>query len=103
MTMIISLIVVELEALDLSSFQMKMLQKMRWMESQKAWQGQNPKSDGSDSSSSPQLNNGSNSMVYVGGFDQSEISWATCINVWESQTILTITTAMWLLCRLFHF
>lgn len=70
--------------------------------SQKSWQGQNPKSDGSDSSS-PQLNNGSGSMVYVGGFDQSEISWATCINVWKSQTILTITTAMWLLCQLFHF
>nr|WIL60087.1 nodulation protein [Melilotus officinalis] len=68
--------------------------------SQKSWQGQNPKSDGSDSSS-PQLNNGS--MVYVGAFDQSEISWATCTNLLESQTIITITTAMWLLCQLFHF
>jgi hypothetical protein len=68
--------------------------------SKKSWEGQNPKSDGTGSDSSPQLNNGS--MVYVGALDQSEISWATCTNVWEPKIILTITTAMWLLCHFFH-
>ncbi|CAI8600115.1 unnamed protein product [Vicia faba] len=69
--------------------------------SQKSWQGQNPKSDGSDSS--PELNNGS--MVYVGAgaYDQSEISCSTCIHIWEYKIILTITMAMWFLCHIFHF
>nr|XP_027190638.1 thaumatin-like protein 1b isoform X2 [Cicer arietinum] len=69
--------------------------------SQKSWQGQNPKLDGSGApnSKTPQLNNGS--MVYVGAIDQSEISWSSSTYLWESQLILTITTAIWLLCHLF--
>ncbi|XP_061373303.1 thaumatin-like protein 1b [Gastrolobium bilobum] len=68
--------------------------------SQKSSQGQNPNSDSSGSSTSPQLNNGT--MVYVGALDQGEISWATCTHVWKSQAIafiVSITMAIWLLCH----
>lgn len=68
--------------------------------SQKASQGQDTKQDGS--SASPLLNN--STMVYEGAFDQSEISWATCGHVFQSQAIagiVSIAMAMWRLCQLF--
>lgn len=68
-----------------------------FLNSQKASQGQ----DGS--STSPFLNNNS-TMVYEGAFDQSEMSWATCRHVFQSQAIagiVSITMAMWRLCQLF--
>ncbi|KAJ1397637.1 Thaumatin, conserved site [Sesbania bispinosa] len=67
--------------------------------SQKASQGQGTKPDGS---STPTLND--NTMVYEGALDQSEISWATCTHVFESQAIagiVSITVAIWRLCQLF--
>jgi len=64
--------------------------------SQKASQEQQ---DGS--STTPLLNNGT--MVYEGGFDQSEISWATRSHVFQSQAvagIVGVAMAMWRLTQL---
>ncbi|XP_061363695.1 thaumatin-like protein 1b [Gastrolobium bilobum] len=62
--------------------------------SQKASQGQ-------DAPALPLLNNGT--MVYEGA-DQSEISWAMCTHVFESQAIagiVSIAMTIWRLCQLF--
>jgi hypothetical protein len=81
--------------------------------SQKATQGQDTKQESSSSSNannnseaSPQLNNNNNNdntMVYEGGYDQSEISKAMCTHVLQSQTIIAsiIITVIWRLCQLF--
>ncbi|CAL0326990.1 unnamed protein product [Lupinus luteus] len=71
--------------------------------SKKTWQGQNlTDSEGSDSyfGSLPQINdNNNNTMVYVGGADQSEISssWSKCTHFKESHAIVSIVIAIWLL------
>ncbi|KAE9600154.1 hypothetical protein Lal_00046254 [Lupinus albus] len=67
---------------------------------QKASQGQS--TNQGSSSPSTQLNNGT--MVYVGGVDQSEISWATCAHVFQSHAIvgiMSITMVIWHLCHFF--
>jgi hypothetical protein len=80
--------------------------------SQKATQGQDTKQESSSSSNannnseaSPQLNNNNNNdntMVYEGGYDQSEISKAMCTHVLQSQTIIaSIIITIWRLCQLF--
>ncbi|GAU12268.1 hypothetical protein TSUD_02350 [Trifolium subterraneum] len=82
--------------------------------SQKATQGQDTKQESSSSngngnnssSASPQLNNNNdNTMVYEGGYDQSEISKAVCNHVLQSQTsiasIISITFVICRLCQLF--
>ncbi|WVY89019.1 hypothetical protein V8G54_037874 (chloroplast) [Vigna mungo] len=65
--------------------------------SQKASQEQQ---DGS--STTPLLNNGT--MVYVGAFDQSEISWATRSHVFQSRAvagIVSVSMAIWRFSQLF--
>jgi hypothetical protein len=81
--------------------------------SQKATQGQDTKQESSSSSNannnseaSPQLNNNNNNdntMVYEGGYDQSEISNSMCTHVLQSQTIIAsiIISVIWRLCQLF--
>jgi len=67
--------------------------------SQKASQEQ--QQDGS-SATTPLLNNAT--MVYEGGFDQSEISWATCSHVSQSRAvagIVGVAMAMWRLSQLY--
>ncbi|KAL9330431.1 hypothetical protein ACSQ67_000041 [Phaseolus vulgaris] len=66
--------------------------------SQKASQEQ----QGGSSATTPLLNNGT--MVYEGGFDQSEISWATSSHVSQSRAvagIVGVAMAMWRFSQLF--